>query len=932
MLDPEGRVATWNEGARRIKGYSAEEIVGQHFSKFYLREDVEQGYCERELAEALRFGRFEDYGWRVRKDGSQFWANVVITPLRDARGKHIGFAKVTRDMTDRAYRTFVEATHAIVWTTDATGAPNADSSTWRAFTGQSEAEWRASHSFDMVHPEDRAKAEATWAKARAERKNFRAEFRLRRHDGNYQWVESRAIPFLDGAGNVREWFGVTLDISARKDAEHAREAALAREHEARVESERLHAQLATMLGSIGDAVIATDAAGNVSFMNPVAEKLTRWHAAEARGRPLPEVFPIVNEETRRPVTNPVEKVLREGVIVGLANHTVLVRRDGTDLPIDDSAAPIRDAEGNLFGVVMVFRDVTVEKRESHRRAFLLRAGEALMTSADYRDSLATIAHFAVPRLADWCTIDVAEPGATALTRLATAHVDPAKLMTARELARKYPPDPQGPFGPYHVLRTGVSELYRHVEPTMVARTAQSEEHKKFLEHLGLRSAMVVPLRGRERVLGVITFVYAESGREYTEEDLLFAEEVARRAGVVIERRKLEEERVQLLERERRAREQAEIANRAKDEFLATVSHELRNPLSTILGWSKVLASSELPERLREPVSAIERNARSQQRLIDDMLDVSRIISGKLRLQVAKIDVTQTVTDAIESQQRAADAKGVIIESNVGPGIEAEADQVRLQQVVSNLVANAVKFTPRGGVVTVSVACERQMLVITVADTGEGIDPNRIEAIFEPFRQEDASTTRRHGGLGLGLAIVRELVQAHGGSVRAESPGKGRGATFFVELPAHCESTFVPSVPSSQKKPIPRIDGVRVLVVDDERDVIDLLVAVLEGAGANVLVATTAAQALQMIRRERPDVMTSDIGMPDTDGYELMRRIRALPTNEGGRTPAVAVTAYARPEDLRKAFEAGFQRHVAKPLDPAEIVFIIGNLLGLPLRY
>ena len=929
MLDPSGRVASWNEGARRIKGYTADEIVGQHFSKFYRPEDVERGVCQSELEAALRDGRYEDFGWRVRKDGSQFWANVVITPLRDVSGKHIGFAKITRDMTDRAYRTFIEATNAIVWTTDASGRPNADSPSWRLLTGQTESDWRAT-GFDAVHPDDRGALERLWTNARSERSPFRAEFRVRRRDGAYQWVETSAVPLFDRDGNVREWFGVTLDISVRKAAEAEREAAFERERTSRLEAEHVQAELATTLSSIGDAVIVTDAQGNVTFLNAVAEKLTRWSVQAARGRPLPEVFPIVNEETRRPVLNPVEKVLREGVIVGLANHTVLVRRDGSDVPIDDSAAPIRDSQGNLFGVVMVFRDVSAKKREGTRRDFLLRAGEALMSSPDYHDSLATIAHLAVPRLADWCAVQILEPGETKPREIAVAHVDPAKVNAAREMLRKFPTNPRAQLGASHAIRSGRAELHRHIDDGFLELIAVSDEHRQLLNRLELRSAMVIPLRGRERVFGAMTFVFAESHREYSDDDLVFAEELARRAGVVIERRKLEEERAQLLERERVAREQAEVANRAKDEFLATVSHELRNPLSTILGWAKMMAASaDLPERLHEPVKTIERNARAQQRLIDDMLDVSRIISGKLRLQIATVDVAQTIADGVEAQRRAADAKGVRITTHVAPGIGAEADAVRLQQIVTNLVANAVKFTPRGGAVEVTAACDGTTLEIRVSDNGEGIDPRRLTAIFEPFRQEDASTTRRHGGLGLGLAIVRELAVAHGGSVRAESPGKGKGATFIVELPAQCATEVSPSTPPPARA-MPRLDGTCVLVVDDDEDAVALLSQLLANVGASTETATSAEQALEKVRRIRPDVIVSDIGMPNMDGYDLMRRVRALPASEGGRTPAIAVTAYARPDDAERAFAAGFQRHVPKPIDPAEMVFALANLAGLPL--
>jgi PAS domain S-box-containing protein len=928
LLDREGRVASWNIGAERIKGYRAHEIIGRHFSTFYPPADVAGGKCEMELAVALREGRFEDHGWRVRKDGSQFWANVVITTLRDKSGRHVGFAKVTRDLTDLAYRAFVEATNAIVWTTDATGKPNADSPSWRAFTGQTEEEWRWLRGWDPLHPDDHATAGAAWASAKARGRPFESEFRLRRRDGVYVWMAARAIPFRNPDGGVREWFGVTFDISMRKAAEAVAADALDRERAARLDAERAQWLWTTTLRSIGDAVVATDVDGRVTFMNPLAEVLTGWTAEEACGKSLAEVFVLLDEETRQPEPNPFEKVAREGAIVGLANHTLLVRRDGTEVPTDNTAAPILDSAGSLFGLVLVFRDMTQEKRDATRREYLLRAGETLAAAGDYEEALTTIVELAVPRIADWCAVDILEPGQSASTQLAVAHADRAKVAFARELARRYPPDPRAQNGVPNVLRTGRSELYREIPAELLEAGAVDAEHLALIRQLDLRSAMVVPLRGRQRVFGAITFIYAQSQRRYGEDDLLFAEELARRAALVIERRKLEDERVGLLEAERRAREQAEVANRAKDDFLATASHELRNPLQAILGWSKLLLQRDLPPELRKPLLTIERNARAQARLIEDVLDVSRIISGKLRLELGRASVASAIADALEAARPAADAKEVALVSHVEPGAEIHADQVRLQQIVSNIVSNAVKFTPRGGLVSVDAENVGSVVRITVRDTGEGIDPSMLDDVFEPFRQEDATTTRRQGGLGLGLAIVRQLVLAHGGNVRAESKGKGHGSTFIVEFPVRT-SVRPPDLDRRDGRQAPRLPGTRVLVVDDQIDALDLIHEILSEAGAEVVTAQSAGEALQRLPDFRPDVLVSDIGMPDVDGYGFLRRVRLLGTSTG-RTPALALTAYAGGDDIERCFAAGFQNHLAKPIDPDQLVRVVANLAGLPL--
>jgi PAS domain S-box-containing protein len=926
LLDPQGNILSWNDGAKQIKGYEAEEIIGRHFSIFYPPGEVSGGKCDRELELAAKEGRFEDFGWRIRKDGTHFWANVVITALKDDRGGLIGFAKVTRDLTDRAYRTFVEATNAIVWTADGAGRANVDSPSWRAFTGQSKDEWLGLRGWEPVHPDDRIATGESWTKAKAERRTFEAEFRMRRHDGVYVWMAARAMPMLGEDGNVREWFGVTFDISSRKAAEMQASEALVRERAARAAAERAESRWTTTLKSIGDAVIATDSNGKVTFMNSVAEGLTGWRSEEAEGRALVEVFRIFNEQTRQAVPNPVEKVLREGAIVGLANHTVLARRDGSEVPIDDSAAPIRDRDGNLFGVVLVFRDVTNEKREAIRREFLSRAGEALTTTLDYRDSLTTVAALAVPRLADWCSVDIIEPGDEVSTQLAVAHADPAKVTFARELGQRYPPDSKSTNGVPNVLRTGRSELYSEISRDIIEAGARDAEHLRMLLELQLRSAMVVPLRGRERVLGAITFIFAESGRTYTEEDLALAEELARRAGVVIERRKLEDERAALLERERHARTQADAANRMKDEFLATASHELRNPLQAILGWAKLLLQRDLPPEIKKPIVTIERNARAQARLIEDVLDVSRIISGKLRLELGRASVEQAVADAVEAARPDAETKGVGLHVQVEPGVGIYADQVRLQQIVSNLVANAVKFTQSGGLVHVEAKSDGPILRITVRDTGDGIEPTLLASIFEPFRQGDASTTRRHGGLGLGLAIVRRLVHAHGGTVRGESAGKGRGAAFIVELPLQSTDKTPPISDRPDAGTMGRrLRGRRILVVDDQPDALELAGEVLSSAGATVETVLSADDALDKLLDFRPDVLVSDIGMPNVDGYGLIRRVRSLGPASGGLTPAVALTAYAGGDDRERCMAAGFQSHLAKPVDPEQLVTVVARL-------
>ncbi|HEX4793588.1 MAG TPA: ATP-binding protein [Humisphaera sp.] len=407
---------------------------------------------------------------------------------------------------------------------------------------------------------------------------------------------------------------------------------------------------------------------------------------------------------------------------------------------------------------------------------------------------------------------------------------------------------------------------------------------------------------------------------------------------VSERKRAEAEKTRLLASERIARSNAEHASRMKDEFLATLSHELRTPLNAILGWSQILQTSAREEAdLERGLETIERNARAQTQLIEDLLDMSRIISGKLRLDIQRVETGDWIEAAIASVLPAAEAKGVRIEKVLDPLCgPVSGDPSRLQQVVWNLLSNAVRFTPRGGKIQVVLARVNSHIEISVADTGIGIKPEFLPFVFDRFRQADASTTRKHGGLGIGLAIVKQLVELHGGTVRANSPGEGHGATFIVSLPiavvhpvADDDDRFHPTFPvDSAGTALPAdLSGVHVLVVDDEPDARELIRHVLEGHQAQVTTAASAHEALEFLETTKPDVLVSDIGMPEVDGYEFLRRVRALEQGTNGKIPALALTAFARSEDRTRALLAGYQVHVAKPVEHVELVATVAAVAG-----
>jgi PAS domain S-box-containing protein len=638
ILDPSGRVTTWNAGAELIKGYRASEIIGKHFSIFYPPQVLERRWPDYELQAAAEQGRFEDEGWRLRKDGSRFWANVIITALRDIDGQLTGFAKVTRDLTER-----------------------------------------------------RAQEE-----------------------------------------------------SLRQSEEHFR----------------------LLVEGVNDyAIFMLDANGYIVTWNSGAQRLNGYTAAEIIGLHFSRFYPPDAIESGWP-DHELEVAAEQG---RFEDEGWRLRKDGSKFWANVVITALRDADGRLQGFAKVTRDLTAQQR--------------------------------------------------------------SKALEADNMRRE-----------------------------------------------------------------------------------------------------------ELLEAERSARIEAQRASRIKDEFLATLSHELRTPLNAILGWTQVLKAQRPPQRdyLERAMETIERNARAQVRLIDELLDLSRIVQGRVRLDVQRVTLPDVIDAACESIQPAAHAKRIRLEKIVDPlaGL-VSGDPARLQQVLWNLLTNAIKFTPKGGRVQVVLQRVNSHIELSVNDTGIGIAPDFLPYVFDRFSQKESVAGRSHGGLGLGLAIAKHLVELHGGSIRAKSPGEGNGATFIVDLPLaivrvederidRIHPTHAPDIESQPR--LPNLAGVKALLVEDEADSRELIQQVLEAQGAAVTAVASGAEALEILHAGEYDVMLSDIGMPGMDGYHLMRRVRTG-DNRYRSVPAIAITAFARPEDRRKALLAGYQLHIAKPLDIAELVIVVAGLVG-----
>lgn len=1480
MLDPNGRIVSWNTGAERLKGYQADEIIGQHFSRFYPHEALDRGWPAYELKVAAAEGRFEDEGWRVRKDGSQFWANVVITALRDEHGNLRGFSKITRDMSERKKaeenaRRLVEETTArrvaeenarliqeqrerlhvtlasigdAVISTDAEGRVEFLNSVAQELVGWKESEAAGctlGEVFRIINEQTRRPVDNPAIRAIQEGVvvGLANHTVLIAKDGRERPIDDSAAPIRDANGNVVGSVLVFRDISQRK-----------------LQEQRLREQqewLRVTLASIGDAVIATDMDGSVTFLNGVAEELTDWRHADAQGQPLTTVFSILNEKTGLPVQNPVEKVLESGAVVGLGNHSVLVARNGRRRPIDDAAAPIRNEAGELIGVVLTFRDVTEQRRaeqelrqsearktaileaaldciitmdheghvvefnpaaertfgykrqeiinqelcrfivppslqerhragvarfvatgegtvlgkrldlpalradgtefpveltithistegpplftayvrdisdqkrtEQHRNLRLavtqalneaadvedatarvlwavcenlrwdvgffwglneqgdrlacrkschrpdmplaefeatscsltfergqglpgrvwadqqsawvldlqrdtnfprhvaatehglqsgfacpivmagsthgviefftrrireadadlletmatvagnvgqfierkiaedevrrseqelsdffenatiglhwvgpdgtvlrvnraeldllgysreeyvgrpiadfhadkdvicdilkrLNAGEklddyparlkckdgsikevlidssvlwrdgnfvhtrcfardvterkraeiavreseqrfrqladtmpqivwtarpdgsidymnhrwteftglpgtagndawgqimhpdeaqaarerwaaclrtgapfememrlldrreqtyrwhlirtvavhdeagtvarwfgtstdiheqkhaeessrylaeasaALASVVDYQSTLQKVANLAVPYFADWSAVDIANEDGS-LRRLAVAHQQAEKIALVHELMRDYPPDPKSPNGATMVLRTGKPEWISEISDDMLVQAASDERHLHLIRSLGLKSYMCVPLMVSGSALGVLTFATAESGRKYTDADLGLAMELAHRAGVAVENTRLYQA---LRESDRR-----------KDEFLATLAHELRNPLAPIRNSLEILKIPRVDVTTAEQTrEMMERQVHHLVRLVDDLLDVSRVMRGKIELRKEPVELGTVLARAVETAKPIIEMQRQQLEISVShESLLLDADPIRLTQVVGNLLTNSAKYTEANGRIWLTAHREGDCAVLRVRDTGMGIAPDLLPHVFELFVQAENASSKAQGGLGIGLTLVKNLVELHSGGVEAHSAGPGMGSEFVVRLPL----MVVPTLESddrdiTESNQAPPKSGRRLLVVDDNQDAAMSLALLLRLKGHEVRIANDGPAALDITTTFRPDAIFLDIGMPGMDGYEVARRLRRQAGMED--SVLVALTGWGQQEDRRRSKQAGFDHHLVKPIAAKDLDKLLADL-------
>ena len=696
--------------------------------------------------------------------------------------------------------------------------------------------------------------------------------------------------------------------------------------------------LTAIIESAEDAIVSKTLEGIITSWNKGAEHIFGYTAEEAIGRPVTMLIPEDHPDEEPAIL----ARLRAGERIE-HYETVRVRKDGSLVDISLTVSPIRGMDGRIIGASKIARDITVRKRaekELREQTEIIETVNRLgLTLAGELDL-----HKLVQAVTDAATdISDARFGSffyNVLDERGESHLLYAFSGVPREAFAHFPmPRDTDIFAP----------TFKGEGTVLIPNVKRDPRYGKnspyySMPDLPVTSYMAVPIVSRTgEIYGGLFLGHPDEG-VFTERAARIIEGVAAQATIAMDNARLYEamkrahaEAEQAAAEKERLYREARESSRLKDEFLANISHELRTPLTAILGWARMLRTGEFNrESTNKAFETIERNARAQAQLIDDLLDVSRIITGKLRIDVRPIAPNSFIEAAIEAVRPAAEAKGVQLQKIMDTGIASVAgDPVRLQQVIWNLLANAIKFTPRGGKVQIRLERVDSHVEIAVSDTGVGIAPEFLPHVFDRFRQADQRTTRQHGGMGLGLAIVRHLVELHGGTVKAESRGEGEGATFTVLLPVapvyevnHESARVHPAA----RDTLPnydcpdRLDGLKVLVVDDEPDTREILQFGLGQCGAQVIAASSVAEALAAISAAVPDLLISDIGMPGEDGYDLIKRVRTLPNESGGRVPAIALTAYARTEDRMQALRSGYQMHVPKPVELAELVTVAASLV------
>ncbi len=907
----DGRLQFCNLHWQRYTGIVPAELpVAKPVLQLFHPDDLETVVATRN--QAIQTGESYEFECRVRRfDGTFRWHLARVVPVKDSGGKVVQWVGIGIDIddrkraeeslaeSDRRFRFLAEALPHMIWNVDSAGEIRFANQKWSEYLGMSYEEAAQNNWESLVPPSDLAEGLARWRESQITGADYQAEFRLRRaSDQMERWHLSRAVPIRGRDGEIVEWIGTNTDIHDRKIAQLNEQFLGELELRLRQRSDPAE-MLWEAMHSLGEYLQADRCIWNeIDVEAGLAIAQQDWHQPDLAS--ITGTYQICDFKT------PELKAL------SMAGQTLVI----SDIANDPHTAPAVDN----YGAVSVRALVEVPcLQEGRWVAILVVTSQAVR---HWRPDEVSLVQEVVARL--WPAIGHAR----AVQELHESE-DRFRALADNIAQLAWMTDPAGWIFWYNQRWFDYTGTTRE---EMQGWGWQQVHHPEHVDRVVAKFRRCIqtgepwedtfPLRRKDGsyrwFLSRAVPIRDEQGN------------VLRWCGTntdITDRLTAEAEREHLLALEKAAREEAERANRVKDEFLAVLSHELRTPLNPILGWAKLLRSNNLsPQKQCYALETIERNAKLQTQLIEDLLDVSRILQGKVSLNIVPVDLAGAIAAAIDTVRLSAEVKSIEISTQFAPDIgRVLGDGGRLQQVFWNLLSNAVKFNPPGGKIAVKlvsaaleedrVDCDAQ---ITVTDTGKGISPDFLPYVFDHFRQADSTISRKFGGLGLGLAIVRHLVELHGGTVKADSAGEGQGATFTVRIPLMPVQPPASPVQTAPQESF-NLSGIRVLAVDDDADARDLVVFLLEDCGASVTAVANAGDALKVLTQSVPDVLLSDIGMPDTDGYMLMRQVRTLPPEQGGQVPAIALTAYAGEIDYQQALAAGFQRHICKPFDPEKLV-------------
>jgi hypothetical protein len=878
----DGRVVEWNEAAADMLGYKSQEILGQPITTVWPAASKQLTSINSRLRRGELLRNFQSQ-WNA-KGGKIVDISLNMSAIFDDLGDASSTLCCAVDisyqrqlaMAERSelfLNAIISSAEDAIITTGADGRVRNWNPGAEQLFGYSRDEM-IGNAISVLVPEHLSGEEAQILERILNgHRSENCETQRIRKDGRILGVSLAVSPIKDTMGQLIGVSYIARDISSRKRLE---------------EAERDQLFLGSIVSSAEDAIVSKDLNGIVTSWNKAAEKIFGYNSEEMVGQPITKIIPPDHFEEEPQI---LQRIRRGERIQHYESKRM--RKDGTIIDVSLTISPIKDRMGQITGASKIARDITEKKQWQRAEAAESFLG-ALVDSAE--DAIISIDLDGI--VTSW------NAAAESLYGYAASEI------MGTPIARLIPPD-HPDEGPRILDRIRQGERITHFETKRVRRDGSPVDISLTVSPIKDSLGRIV---GASKIARDITEQKRAQAREH---EVLRQAETARREA-------------------EQARQEAEAASRAKDDFLATISHELRTPLTSIVGWTRMLASGQVePERRQKVFEIIDRNARAQAQLIEDLLDVSRIISGKLRVDFKIVDLPTIAASAVEALRPSAEAKSIRIGLSVGSGVGPILGAPdRLQQVVWNLLSNAIKFTPPNGSVQIELRRVKSQVEIRVSDTGVGISPAFLPRVFDRFSQSDSTLTRSRGGLGLGLAIVKAIVEFHGGVVSASSPGEGKGAVFTVSLPIRTvpDDSRRPSAEEAKRepqlKPCHGLVGLKILVVDDEPDTCEMLRFIFDQCGSIVKTAESANNALGLLDKWHPDILISDIAMPNIDGYELIRIIRE---ERKSQIPAVALTAMARIDDRVKALTAGYQMHASKPVEPAELLTIVSSLVELVNR-